>query len=365
MNIGIDAKWYFEGPPSGKVVIRNLVDNLVKIKTDHNLFFFIDKNFISKFPYRSENIFPVGIWAKNNLVSNLFVVPSFAKKKKIDVLVYQNFPSFFQKYKQVAYIHDIIFLTHPQYYTKWEKLYFYPLKYLAPKSDLIFTVSNSEKERINKYYEISSDKISVLYHGSNNIFKPVNEFEKDFINEVKQKYQLPENYILYVGRLNVRKNIDNLLKGFSKIKRKGLKLVIVGDYDWRSNSVSRIIEENNLKDEIVFTGYVYNEELAAIYSLAKAFCFPSYEESFGLPPLEAMAAGVPVIVSDSSSLPEVCGEAGTYIEPDNPDDIAEKINLLLSNDSYRQKKIELGLKQAKKFSWETSAKKLLSECGKL
>jgi glycosyltransferase involved in cell wall biosynthesis len=287
-----------------------------------------------------------------------------AAKNKIDVLVYQNFPSIFTPYKQIAYIHDIIFLTHPQYYTWKEKLYFKPLKFLAKKAERINTVSHFEKERISRYYKIEQSKIDVIHHGVNEMFKP-NELQNEAkINNVKIKYNLPEKYILYVGRLNVRKNIINMLKAFSLVKNKNISFVIVGNYDWKSENVNSVLEDKRIKERLFFTGAVFGEELAAIYANASLFCFPSFEESFGLPPLEAMASGVPVVVSNSSSIPEICGEAGNYVDPNSPESIAHMLDLLLTDGKLYQEKRKLGLERAKLFTWENAAKKLLESCEK-
>jgi len=365
MKIGIDAKWYYNGPPSGHVVVKNLVNELIRINSEHELHIILRNTDKGKpFPFKNENLYLHYIWAGNNLVSNLLVVPKVAKKYSIDVLVYQNFASITNEFKQISYIHDIIFLTHPQYYTFWERTYFAPLKYLAKKSNLICTVSNSEKKRIVEYYGITPEKIDVIHHGVQNIFQPVDQYSPNFIKEIRSRYKLPKDFLLYVGRLNVRKNISNLLYALPLLCNKEIPLVIVGAYDWKKDDVERIISKLKIRSRIIFTGPVLEEELAGIYSLAKLFCFPSFEEGFGLPPLEAMASGVPVVVPDSSSIPEICGDAGNYVDAHSPKNIASMIDLLLTDKELYQKKRRLGLERAKQFTWKNSALKLLESCKK-
>ena len=365
MNIGVDAKWFFEGPPSGKVVIQNLVEQLVKVNPGHALFFFLDENTKDKeFPFRSSNIHTVYVWAKNNLFSNLFVLPRVSKHLNLDVLVYQNFPAYKSSYAQIAYIHDIIFLTHPQYYTWKERLYFLPLKFLAKQSELVCTVSQAEKERLIGHYNLPATKIDVIHHGVNPMFKPITIQSGNLINRVRNKFKLPDKFLLYVGRLNVRKNVFNLLKALPKLKNKEIPLVVVGEYDWKMEDVQQTIEKLSIQDRLIFTGLVFGEELAAIYSIAEVFCFPSFEESFGLPPLEAMASGIPVVVSNSSSIPEICGDAGNYVNANVPKDIARMIDLLLEDKDFYLKKSNLGLERAKQFSWEKAAVNLLKSCEK-
>ena len=207
-KLGIDAKWFFNGPASGKVVVVNLLEQLIKVNKTNQLFIFLDKKFKKiHFPFKDQNIKLIYIWSRINLFSNLFIIPYYAKILGIDVVLFQNFPALFSKCKNVLFIHDVLFLSNPEYYTLRERIYFSPLKYLVPKSSLIFTVSEEEKRRILKYYNINSNSIKVIYHGVNNIFKPIQQFPADLINNVKRLNNLPENYLLYVGRLNIRKNI--------------------------------------------------------------------------------------------------------------------------------------------------------------
>lgn len=366
MKIGIDAKWYFEGPPSGQMVIRNLVNALIERETDHEIILFLDKKH-SDVPLdrNSDKVKRIYVWAKNNLISNLFFVPMALCKYELDVLVYQNFVSLFGRHKKIAYIHDIIFLTHPEYYTLVEKLYFFPLKYLTRTADHIITVSVSEKNRLINYDYKSKGSIDVVYHGVDRRFKPYSMQPQDLLQNVRKKFHLPDRFILYVGRLNSRKNVPNLLRGFSNIRDKAIPLVLVGGYDWKSDDIDSLIKKLNLNERLVLTGPVYGDDLGALYSLAKLFCFPSYEESFGLPPLEAMASGVPVIVSSSSSLPEICADAGTYIDPNVPESITESIDELLSNEELYNKKKELSVLQARKFVWKNSAQHMLEVIEKI
>src|ERR1035438_536378 len=259
MRIGIDAKWYFEGPPSGKMVIRNIVNELLKRDNHHKIYLILDKKFVSqKNIFLGKNIYPVFVWGGNNLLSNIFWLPFLAKKYKLDIIVYQNFSSFWGGHKKIAYIHDILFKSHPQFYTTKERVYFLPLKILSNISNAVITVSESEKKRLlaNGYKK----PINVIYHGVDEIFKPKRLFNSAFLEQTKRKYKLPEKYILYVGRLNVRKNISNLLRAIS-ILNNDLKLVIVGKKDWKMFDIQKLIDELNIRDKIIFTGGVYNEEI--------------------------------------------------------------------------------------------------------
>ena len=277
----------------------------------------------------------------------------------IEVVLFQYFISISSKFENISFIHDIKFLTNPEYYTIRERLYLFPLKYLIPKSRLIFTVSEEEKKRIVKYFNLNNDLVKVIYHGVNNIFKPLEQFPEDLIYKVKKKNNLPENYLLYVGRLNIRKNLLNLIKAVHSLENKDIPLVMAGKKDWKFHEVKKLIDQLNLNTRIKFLGFKEGEELACIYALSTIFCFPSLVESFGLPAAEAMAAGIPAVVSNTTSLPEICSDAGSYADPNRPEDIASVVDELLRNKNLYNEKKRLGIERAKLFKWETAAEKIL------
>lgn len=359
MKIGVDAKWFFNGPPSGRVVVQNLIKNIIELNTEHELYIFLDKNEINEaFPYKNPKVHLKYIWGRNNLLSNVLVIPFVTYSLDLDIFIFQNFPPFISNFKRYSFVHDVIFKSHPEYYTFIERLYFLPLRSLVKFSHGICTVSEAERQRMSNYNYASTDAIDVVYHGVDVKFKPVEQQDAVVLKNVRQRYALPEKYLLYVGRLNVRKNIFNLLRAYALV-RHDIPLVIVGGYDWKMSSVDCLINQLGIKEKLVFTGPVYGDDLAAIYGMATLFCFPSYEESFGLPALEGMAAGVPVVVSDRSSLPEICADAGNYVNPDSPENIAAVINRLLDDPHLRELKSVAGLSRAEKFKWEYSARDLM------
>jgi glycosyltransferase involved in cell wall biosynthesis len=325
---------------------------------DANLYtvFINRKHKTQKFPFKEgKNLKLCYIWAGNNALSNLFVLPFYASHYKLDATLYQTFISPFGKGKKIAYIHDVLFLSNPEYYTIYERLYFAPLKFLTRWASAIITVSNEEKKRLLEYnYSHDPEKIIVAYHGVDPSFAPRENQPAGSIAEVRRRFRLPDQFLLYVGRLNLRKNIDNLLRAVPLLKNEKIALVIVGADNWKKTNLAVTVKQLGTENRIHFTGAVY-KDLGIIYSLATVFCFPSHAESFGLPPLEAMASGVPVVVSNTTSLPEICGEAGNYVNPDRPEEIAAAIDNLLSNEQLYEKKKKLGLWQAKGFTWERAA----------
>jgi glycosyltransferase involved in cell wall biosynthesis len=206
-------------------------------------------------------------------------------------------------------------------------------------------------------FEVSDEKIILTPCAASAIFKP--HGDRALREAVRQKYALPERFILGVGTLSPRKNFTRLMKAYERLAFTHLKvhLVIVGDWGWRCEEIRKESRHPNIH----LIGYVEGEELAAIYTLAELFVFPSLYEGFGIPPLEAMACGCPVIVSSNSSLPEVVDEAGLKVNPYSIEDIARAMDEILTDSPLKKRLIQKGFEQVKKFSWSQSAECLRKE----
>jgi len=253
--------------------------------------------------------------------------------------------------KIVTSVHDFSFILYREFHPKeriehFDNHFFQNLE----RSNMIITGSNYSKEEILERTEFKKEQVKVIYHGiDHNLFKIYQEPKVDF--------ELPRKYILSVGSIEPRKNLIGLLKAYALLEDKlkaEYKLVLVGFKGWENREIMKIIKEN--EKSIFYLGFITDEELAKVYNLASLFVFPSFYEGFGLPPLEAMACGTPVISSNSSSLPEVGGDAVVYCDPNNSSDIKEKISIVLNDKNLQKEMIDKGLQQAKKFSWEKSAK---------
>lgn len=228
-------------------------------------------------------------------------------------------------------------------------------------SSHIVAISENTKRDIMKFCGISEEKITVIYPYCS---LRLPQGSSVALNTLRARYYLPERYILHVGvpTPHKKKNLESLIRAFHIVKKQnGIthKLVLVCPKGWVIESLMKEIFGLNLQDEVIFTGLVPDDDLALLYHAADVFVFPSLYEGFGYPPLEAMACGVPVVVSNSSSLPEVVGDAGLYIDPLNPKDIAEKILQVISSPELAEKLMLLGLKRAQQFSMERMAQKYL------
>jgi glycosyltransferase involved in cell wall biosynthesis len=263
------------------------------------------------------------------------------------------------KQKYIVTIHDLIQILFPN---ENQKIVYICQKMMFPKIvqsiDKIISDSHHTKQDIIKHFKIPEDKIKVIHLAASENYRPLNE--KEIIN-IKQKYNLNYPFILYVGTLEPRKNIPTLLKALYKLKKQGIKhkLVITGKKGWKYKSIFETIDKLNLQKDVIFTGYVPDEDLPALYNAADLFVYPSLYEGFGLPPLEAMQCGTPVITSNTSSLPEVVGDAGIMVNPYDVDELANKMYEVLTNDGLREELSKKGLERAKLFSWKKCAEEHL------
>lgn len=232
------------------------------------------------------------------------------------------------------------------------------IKIAIYRARLILTISENSKNDLISYFNLPDHLVRVTHLSVAKNFRVIDNTAH--LNDFKVRHSLPDNYILFVGSIEPRKNLIGLINAFDKIKTKiKHKLVIVGGKGWLNSEIYAAIQEKKLESKVIFTGYVSDEELVAIYNLADVFVYPSFYEGFGIPPLEAMACGTPVITSNTSSLPEVVGEGGIMLDPSDTRAWASSICRVLRDESLRSKMVLNGLLQAKKFSWERTARETL------
>lgn len=260
--------------------------------------------------------------------------------------------------KSVTTIHDVVPLAFPGVSTRLDSLIYKRwLPFITPRLNAIITVSEASKRDIMHHYKRPSEQVHAIPNAVDGLFKPAAPAE---IAQVREKYGLPEQYILFVGSVEERKNLRRVLQAYGSIQHKvPHHLVIVGPKKWKYAQILDTLDALGLHDKVTFTGYADQQDLPVIYSGAALFVYPSLYEGFGLPPLEAMACGVPVLTSDTSSLPEVVGKAGVTVDPYNVEALAEAMHTLLTDPELRGTLSERGLMRARQFTWERTAQGIL------
>ena len=263
--------------------------------------------------------------------------------------------------KKIVTVHDMTYKRFPETVRfKTKQMLNLNLKKSLKRADIILTVSEFSKSEIITYFPEVKDKIRVVYNGVDlDVFKPL--LDENIKISIAKKYNLPERYMLYLGTLEPRKNLERLidsyyllLKEFDNVP----KLVLAGGKGWLYDSIFDKVSTLWLEDKIIFTGYVAEKDVAPLISGAEVFLFPSMYEGFGMPVIEAMACGVPVLTSNVSSLPEVAGDAAVLVDPFSVEDIKNKLKLLLIDEALRKRLNKAGLKRAKRFSWDVVTKDL-------
>lgn len=247
-------------------------------------------------------------------------------------------------------VNDVRFLHLPKTYRRAR---YWFLRAVVPSSlaraTRIIAISQNTKDDLHHLLGVDEEKIDVIPLAISSQFYPISE--EDRLDKVRNILNLPKNFILFVGHLEPRKNLKRLIHAYLKVRQKfDCKLVIVGKPEWSSHRVLDIVTENNLQKDIFFTGYVDDEDLPALYNLAKVVAFPSLHEGFGLPVIESMACGTPVVTSSVSALPEIAGDAAVLVDPYDIDAIADGIMKVLDDDHLRRSLISKGLKRAKEFN---------------
>jgi glycosyltransferase involved in cell wall biosynthesis len=265
----------------------------------------------------------------------------------------------------VVTVHDLIPLILPAYRgSPLVRLYTRLVAAAARKTQAIITVSQASKRDIVRCLHIPPERVHVTYEAAGQAFQPTEDEAQ--LAAIRQKYALPESYLLYLGGFDQRKNLSNSLRAFALLvnKHQRARLVIAGKLSGRDSPLfpdpCRLARELSVQERVIFTGWVPEEDKPALLSGATAFVFPSLYEGFGLPVVEAMACGTPVVASNRSSLPEVVGEGGLLVEPTDAEALAEAMETLLVDDALRAELRQRALAQAAKFSWKQTALETLA-----
>lgn len=372
MKIGIEGQRLFRSKKHGMdMVALELVRNLQKIDTVNEYVVFIKPDEDDKVIEETPNFKIVRLEGGAYPQWEQLALPKAAKEAGCDMLhCTSNTAPVFTDMPIITTLHDIIYMESSYLkilrgsgssYQKFGNVY---RKLIIPKvvkkSRKIITVSHFEKNRIGAFFGMEGNpRLTAIYNGVSEHFKPVTDASE--LARVKAKYHLPDHYFFFLGNTDPKKNTKGTLKAYSDfVKQNGTeyKLVML-DYD--HDELDRLLSEigdPGLISQIVLTGYVINTDLPAIYSQCGVFLYPSLRESFGIPMLEAMACAVPVITSNTSSMPEVAGDAALIINPFKPAEITTALNRLLEEKELRSELIAKGIERAARFSWMQMAREV-------
>jgi glycosyltransferase involved in cell wall biosynthesis len=342
--------------------VRNLLRHLSRIDSKTEYVLFCRAKDCGIVEELGENFRAVPEPARPYSVSEQLRIPMDLRREGIDLFHAPHYvlPPL-TPCKSVVTIHDCIHLRFPQYLPN-RLAYAYArssLWFATHRSNRVLTVSEASKRDILRYFRVPEGKIDVIYNAIDERFgEPP---AADEIERVRDRYQLNAPYILYAGNIKPHKNLERLIEAFHTLRHGDLehvKLLIIGDEISKYATLRRAVHKYKLHKHVRFFGFVPDKTLAVLYRLARAFVFPSLYEGFGLPPLEAMASGTPVITSNLSSLPEVVGDAALLIDPYDADAIADAMRRVLLDSDLREDLRQRGLKRVAEFSWDRSIRRV-------
>jgi glycosyltransferase involved in cell wall biosynthesis len=363
MRIAIDARgvnWY-KGTGIGTYT-ENILKRIINIdSTNYFHIYWSGENYEY---YNRENSKIIMTSRKHHRFFQQNYFPTNIQKEKIDIYhVPQNGIGLCEKIncKKVITIHDLIPYVMPETVGRGYLLKFLKeVPYILELSDGIITVSEWSKKDILKFFPMDENKIYVTPLAADSKYRPLDKEQCQYVLE--KKFNIKQPYILYIGGFSPRKNVRSLIMAFSTVLRelnKEHKLVIVGSLKDEGSSLKELSDRLNISSNIIFTGFVEEELLPVLYNGSEAFIYPSFYEGFGLPPLEAMSCGIPVITSNISSIPEVVGDAGILIDPYDTSNLMNALGVLLNDDNLKASLSKKGLEKSKEFSWEKTAEKTL------
>lgn len=355
MKIVVDAHMVGSRETGNETYVVNLLLNLARlpgiecaagVMSDVNLPALLHDSSLKLFP-----LCPSG-----NLARLVYTLPAMCQRWQADVLHVTYIGPFFVPCPLVVTVHDVAFKHHPEFFSPRDRLLFATLLPVTlQRASAVITVSRHARQEIIALFPYLSGKVHVTPEAASTLFRPIGE--EGSLQTVRSRYGIRSEFILAVGNLQPRKNLLRLISAFASVRHrmKSVQLVVAGKAQWKSSAIYAEVKRLGLESDIVFTGYVSDEDLALLYNAAKVFVYPSIYEGFGLPILEAMACGTPVVTSNTSSMPEVAGDAAILIDPYQEEQIGDAIQQVLTNPDLRLSLSEKGLKHAQRFSWHRTA----------
>lgn len=356
MHIGVDARLtYYTTAGIGQYTI-NLLRALARL--DHEDDFIVFQSRKSRAPLLEQgNVRCLGLWTPSHHRFEPYLLGLELLQYSLDLLHSPDFiPPFGGRFKSIITIHDLAFLIYPHFLTRESARYYGRIDQAVRRTDHIIAVSESTRRDVVNLLGVPDDKITVIYEAADPLYRPLDRAEAQRF--VRDRFGVPEQFILFVSTIEPRKNVQGLLRAYRQFLddyKLDVGLVLAGERGWLFDEVFRLVGELGLRQACHFLGRVSNEELLYLYNAARCLAHPAFYEGFGLTPLEAMACGTPVVVSNVSSLPEVVGDAALLVNPEDEEELIVALWRLVTDDELWAERREKGLQRARAFSWEKTA----------
>jgi len=366
-TIGIDARMFGTAQAAGiGQYAEELVRHLVKNDPANQYHVFVTGEAGSAFPIYAPNLTKTVVPYPHYTYSEQFLYPGILQKTKLDLVHYTNFnsPIFFHKIPSIVTIHDLTLWFFPgrqQTGPLKRLLYRVVIRRACQNARHIIAITEATKQDIVRLLKIDPSKITVVYEAASDRYRPTSLSSN--LDQLKRKFNITKPYFLYVGQWRAHKNVIRLIRAFAIVRRRyqlDCQLVLSSKIDSAYPQVQSTIKELGLRDDVILTGYVADSELPYLYGGADCFVFPSLYEGFGLPPIEAMACGTPVVSSNTSCMPEVLGEAARYFDPLDVEEMAKVMAEVGKSYSLKRELKAKGLQQAKLYSFDRMAKETLA-----
>ena len=362
MRIGIDARiTYYSRAGIGQYT-RQLIRALAQVVTDDEVLILQSKKDKKPLVEGSPCFRQRSLWTPSHHRLEQLTLPLELAWHDLHLLHSPDFiPPFHRRFKSVITIHDLAFLQFPNMLTRESARYYGQIDQATRSADHIIAVSESTKRDIVRLLGVNDQRITVIHEAANPFFRPLDRAQA--ADWVAQKFGIVGSYVLFTSTIEPKKNLGTLLKAFRQLLDSyhvDAKLVVAGERGWFYENIFEMVNDLKLDDQVIFLGRVSNCELLQLYNAASVLVHPALYEGFGLTPLEAMTCGTPVIVSNVSSLPEVVGDAGLLVAPEDVEHMAVSMWRVLKNPEKQQELREKGLQRAKNFSWARTAKQTLA-----
>jgi len=356
MRVGIDARLVYYSQAGIGQYILHLVDGLAKVDGENDYVLLQSRKDDTTILERP-NFKRVSLWTPSHHRLERYALNVELMRLGLDVLHSPDFiPPHRPSCRSVITVHDLAFLLYPHFLTKESARYYGHIDQAVRWTDQIISVSESTKRDTIQHLGVPEEKITVVHEAANPIFCPLDRVEAR--EQVRNRHGVDGPFILFVSTIEPRKNVPSLLRALWQLVtcyKEDVRLVLAGGKGWLFEDAFAVVDELELDDRVHFVGRVSSEDLLYLYNAAEMLAHPAFYEGFGLPPLEAMACGLPVVASNVASLPEVVGDAGQLIDPHDVDELTVSMWRVLNDSKLRQQMREKGLVQAGRFSWERAA----------